>query len=52
MKKNILLFLSLISVSLTSYSQKDTTMNRTVIVENNYNPEIMDASKINVLPKG
>lgn len=51
MKKNILLFLSLISVSLTSYSQKDTTMNRTVIVENNYNPEIMDASKINVLPK-
>lgn len=49
MKKNILLFL--LSLSLNSYSQKDTTLNRTVIVENNYNPEVMDATKINVLPK-
>ncbi|WP_294627162.1 TonB-dependent receptor [uncultured Bacteroides sp.] len=30
---------------------KDTTMNRTVVVEQEYNPDIMDASKINVLPK-
>ena len=30
---------------------KDTTMNRTVVVEQEYNPEIMDASKVNVLPK-
>lgn len=30
---------------------KDTTMNRTVIVEQEYNPDIMDASKVNVLPK-
>ena len=30
---------------------KDTTMNRTVVVEQEYNPDIMDASKVNVLPK-
>lgn len=27
---------------------KDTTMNRTVVVEQEYNPDIMDASKVNV----
>lgn len=32
-------------------AQKDTTLNRTVIVEQEYNPDIMDASKINILPK-
>ena len=26
-------------------------MNRTVVVEQEYNPDIMDASKVNVLPK-
>lgn len=31
--------------------QKDTTLNRTVVVEQEYNPDIMDASKVNVLPK-
>ena len=30
---------------------KDTTMNRTVDVEQEYNPDILDASKVNVLPK-
>lgn len=30
---------------------KDSTMNRTVVVEQEYNPDIMDASKVNVLPK-
>lgn len=30
---------------------KDTTMNRTVVVEQEYNPDILDASKVNVLPK-
>ena len=35
----------------TAYAQQDTTMNRTVIVENEYNPTVMDASKINVMPK-
>lgn len=31
--------------------QPDSTLNRTVVVENQYNPTVMDASKINVLPK-
>ena len=31
--------------------QQDTTLVRTVVVENEYNPTVMDASKINVLPK-
>lgn len=30
--------------------EKDAVLNRTVVVENEYNPEIMDASKINILP--
>ena len=29
----------------------DSTLNRTVVVENQYNPEVMDAFKVNVLPK-
>ena len=32
-------------------AKKDTTMNRTVVVEQEYNPDILDASKVNVLPK-
>lgn len=31
--------------------KKDSTLNRTVVVENQYNPEVMDAFKVNVLPK-
>lgn len=31
-------------------AQTDTTLIRTVVVENEYNPSIMDANKINVLP--
>ena len=30
---------------------QDSTVNRTVVVEQEYNPDILDASKINVLPK-
>lgn len=30
---------------------KDSTVNRTVVVEQEYNPDILDASKVNVLPK-
>ncbi len=44
----------LASFSLGAQAQtqpQDTTMNRTVVVEQEYNPDIMDASKINVLPK-
>ena len=33
------------------HQAKDSTMNRTVVVEQEYNPDIMDASKVNVLPK-
>ena len=28
----------------------DSVLNRTVVVSNQYNPEVMDAFKINVLP--
>ena len=39
-------------VSIQAQTQpKDTTVNRTVIVEQQYNPDIMDAAKVNVLPK-
>ncbi len=31
--------------------EKDTTLNRTVVVEQEYAPDIQDASKINVLPR-
>ncbi|MCI7070607.1 MAG: TonB-dependent receptor [Bacteroides pyogenes] len=30
---------------------KDTTVSRTVVVEQEYNPDILDAAKVNVLPK-
>lgn len=30
---------------------KDTTLNRTVVVEQEYTPEIMDARKVNVMPE-
>lgn len=35
----------------TKPQPKDTTVNRTVIVEQQYTPDIMDAAKVNVLPK-
>lgn len=38
------------SLSAQSHA-KDTTLNRTVIVEQQYNPDIMDAQKVNVLPE-
>lgn len=42
----------LIPLNLQAQTQpKDTTMNRTVVVEQEYNPDIIDASKVNVLPK-
>ena len=42
----------LVSLSLGAQAQtqpQDTTMNRTVVVEQEYNPDIMDASKVNCL---
>lgn len=43
-------FMGLLPMSAV-YAQQDSTLNRTVVVENEYNPTVMDASKINVLPK-
>ena len=56
MKRNHYIFLGMALVALPSLAQvqpqsKDTTMNRTVVVEQEYNPIILDASKVNVLPK-
>lgn len=36
---------------MVSFAQQDTTANRIVVVENEYNPIVMDASKLMVLPK-
>lgn len=52
--KNILAGMVLATISLGAEAQtqaKDTTVSRTVVVEQEYNPDIMDASKINVLPR-
>lgn len=54
MIKYILGGIALIALPLGAQAQKqakDSTMNRTVVVEQEYNPDIMDASKVNVLPK-
>lgn len=54
MNHNILTPLSILLAFLplsAAYAQQDSTLNRTVVVENEYNPSIMDASKINVLPR-
>lgn len=45
------IFISNIAIPGFAQIPADTTLNRTVIVEQEYNPEIMDAGKINVLPK-
>ena len=53
-KQYILAGTMLVSLSLGAQAQtqpQDTTMNRTVVVEQEYNPDIMDASKVNVLPR-
>ena len=46
------LMIALIGLSpwITLYAQKDSALHRTIVVENEYNPTVMDASKINVLP--
>lgn len=58
MKRNLYIVGSLALATLTPFTlqaqttaKKDTTMNRTVVVEQEYNPDILDASKVNVLPK-
>lgn len=37
--------------ALAQTQPKDTLLNRTVVVEQEYNPDIMDAQKINVVPR-
>ena len=50
-KKLIIVSLGMLPWLAASAQQQDTTLVRTVVVENEYNPTVMDASKINVLPK-
>lgn len=50
MKKSVIIALIGL-LPMAVHAQKDSTLNRTVVVENEYNPTVMDASKINVLPK-
>ncbi len=56
MKKNI--FIACAGLLLISYSplkaqiaKKDTTLNRTVVVEREYNPVVESTTKVNVLPR-
>ncbi len=56
MKRNQYIFwgMALMAVSSSAQEQalpKDSTLSRTVVVEQEYNPIIMDAAKVNVLPK-
>lgn len=56
MKRNLYIFLGMALIALPASAQQqaqpnDTTLNRTVVVEQEYNPIITDASKVNVLPK-
>lgn len=52
MKRKYYLLLTLLPAVLSAQtSDKDSLLNRTVVVEQEYNPEIMDASKINNLPE-
>lgn len=51
---NYIAFIFVAFVSINAFAQKaknDSTLNRTVVVEQEYNPDILDASKINMLPK-
>jgi len=51
MKKKIAILSIGMMPLMALHAQQDTTLVRTVVVENEYNPIVMDASKINVLPK-
>ena len=54
MKKFVYMLVALAACPavLTAQTQReDTTLNRTVVVEQEYAPDIMDAAKVNVLPR-
>lgn len=50
MKKIVIILVTIIAFQ-AMYAQQDSTLNRTVVVENEYNPTVMRASKVNVLPR-
>lgn len=56
MKRNYYIVVGIALIALPTWAQnqqthaKDSTVNRTVTVEQEYTPDIIDASKINVLP--
>jgi hypothetical protein len=52
MKTNHYLAALLLTAAVPSlaFAQKDSTMNRTVVVENQYNPYLMEATKLNLYP--
>ena len=53
-RKQILICAGLVTLTNMAAQQQqknDSTVNRTVVVENQYNPEVVDAFKVNVLPK-
>lgn len=49
--KSIILLFILSTGVFAQNAKNDSTLNRTVVVEQEYNPDILDASKVNVLPK-
>lgn len=56
MKRNYYTLMGIALLTLPTAAQaqtqpKDTTVNRTVVVEQQYTPDILDAAKVNVLPK-
>jgi len=50
-KKLVILSIGMLPLLAAHAQEQDTTFVRTVVVENEYNPTVMDASKINILPK-
>lgn len=50
-KRMIILYAGILSASVLTAQEQDSTLNRTIVVENQYNPEVMDAFKVNILPE-
>ncbi|WP_163218121.1 TonB-dependent receptor [Bacteroides sp. 224] len=51
MRFKLTMIAACVSLMAQAQTQPDTTLNRTVVVEQEYNPNIMDARKVNVVPK-
>lgn len=50
-KRTIILYAGILSAAALTAQEPDSTLNRTIVVENQYNPEVMDAFKVNILPE-